>query len=255
MRYHPKNRTECKRLSRPLKEIDVEIQCSTFRAKEKDLKEIMKSTERYYQEIGHEYDEIWFSQHARGQYKKLYFFLQRKIAQLLLKKELVLDAGCGTCEWAAFMLSKGASVVGLDRSSRMLKLGKEKALSQRLTRDLNPVRGDLGFIPFREEMFDGVTILFMLGHLLDNGIRFFLGELARVVKNEGWMLFADTRLREPHQQQEHVVRTLKNGKEYIIYKRYFIAEELKNLLEQQLSRSFSTLELDSYVICVSSSRE
>jgi maltooligosyltrehalose synthase len=76
-----------------------------------------------------------------------------------------------------------------------------------------------------------------------------------VTKNEGWMLFVDTRLREPHQQQEYVVRTLKSGKEYIIYKRYFTVEELKNLLEQQLSRSFSTLELDSYVICVSPSRE
>jgi ubiquinone/menaquinone biosynthesis C-methylase UbiE len=255
MRYRPKNRIECKRLSRTLEDIDVEIKCSVFKVKEKDLKKTIKSTERYYQEIGHEYDETWYSQRARGQYKKLYFFLQRKIAQLLSKGTLVLDAGCGTCEWAAFMINRGASVVGLDRSSRMLKLGKEKSLSQGLTQNLDPVLGDISLIPVKEGTFDGVTILFVVGHLLDDGIRFFLSELARLVKNEGWMLFVDTRLRGPHQQQEHVVRTLKSGKEYIIYKRYFIAEELKNLLEQQLTRSFCTLELDSYVVCVSSPRE
>jgi ubiquinone/menaquinone biosynthesis C-methylase UbiE len=252
MRYRPKNRIECKRLSRTLRDIDAEIKCSAFRAKEADLKKIMKSTERYYQEIGHEYDEIWYSQYARRKYKNLYFFLQRKIAQLLWKGTLVLDAGCGTCEWAAFMINKGASVVGLDQSLRMLKLGKEKSLPQRLTQNLSLIRGDISLAPFKEETFDGATILFVLGHLLDDGTEFFLRELARVVKNEGWMLFVDTRLREPHQQQEYVVRTLKSGKEYIIYKRYFVAEELKSLLEQQLSRSFSALELESYVICVSS---
>jgi ubiquinone/menaquinone biosynthesis C-methylase UbiE len=253
MRYRPENRIECKQLSRTLRDIDVEIKCSVFKAKEKDFKKIMKSTGRYYQEIGREYDEIWYSQRARRQYKNLYFFLQREIAKLLLKEALVLDAGCGTCEWAAFMVNRGASVVGLDQSLRMLKLGKEKSLPQRLKQNLNLVRGDIGLSPFTEGAFDGAVILFVLSHLLDDGVKFFLEELVRVVKNEGWMLFVDTRLREPHQQQECLVRTLKSGKEYVIYKRYFTAEELKNLLEQQLSRSFSALELDSYVVCVSPS--
>jgi ubiquinone/menaquinone biosynthesis C-methylase UbiE len=153
------------------------------------------------------------------------------------------------------MINRDASVVALDQSLKMLKIGKEKSFRQRLTQNLNPVRGDISLIPFREGTFDGATIQFVLGHLPDDEIRFFLRELTRVVKNEGWILFADTRLREPHQQQEYVVRTPKSGREYIIYKRYFTAEELKNLLEQQLPRSFSTLELDNYVICVSSSRE
>jgi ubiquinone/menaquinone biosynthesis C-methylase UbiE len=253
MRYRPKNRVECKRFSRTLRDVDVEIKCGVFRAREEDLKKIMKSTEEYYQEIGHEYDEIWYSQRARKQYKNLYFFLQRKIAQLSLKEALVLDAGCGTCEWAAFMIKRGASVVGLDQSLGMLKLGKEKSLTQRLTQNLSLIRGDISVTPFKEGTFDGAAILFVLSHLLDNGTKFFLGELARVVKNEGWILFVDTRLHEPHQQQEYVVRTLKSGEEYTIYKRYFMAEELKNLLEQKLSRSFSALELDSYVICVSPS--
>jgi ubiquinone/menaquinone biosynthesis C-methylase UbiE len=249
MRYRPKSRIECRRLSRTLDDIDGEIDCAFFEMKEKDLKKIMESTERYYGEIGREYDEIWYSQRARRQYKTLYSPLERRIVRLLSKGALVLDAGCGTCEWSAFMVHKGASVVGLDRSSTMLELCKEKSLSQTQTQNFHLTLGDLSIIPFKEGAFDGVTAQFVLSHLLDDGMNSFLSELARVVKGEGWMLFVDTRLCEPHRRQEHLIRTLKSGKEYVIYKRYFVAEELKTFLERQLSRPFCAVNLESWVIC------
>jgi len=101
---------ECRRFSRIIREIDVEIQCSAFKAKEQDLEKIMRSTERYYQEIGHEYDELWYSPSAYMQHEKLYSFLQRKMTQFSSAGALVLDAGCGTCEWTAVMIKNGASV-------------------------------------------------------------------------------------------------------------------------------------------------
>ena len=249
MRYRPENRIECKKLSQILSDIDEEIDCAFFEVKDKDLEKIMKSTGEYYGKIGPEYDEIWYSNRARKQYRTVYSFLQREIAQRLAKEELVLDAGCGTCEWGVFMVGNGATVVGLNQSSMMLKAGKEKSRSQRLMRSLSLVRGDVSLLPFGEGTFDGATVQFVLSHLPDDELRLLLSGLERVVKKKGWMVFADTRLHEPHRQQEHVVRTLKSGKEYVIYKRYFAAEGLKTLLEQRLSRPFFASELDRWVIC------
>jgi len=133
----------------------------------------------------------------------------------------------------------------------MLQIGREKALSQGFAENLGIIRGDLSLLPFKERTFDGVTALFVLGHFPGCKMKIFLDELARVIKKEGWMLFVDTRLRKPHRRQELQVRTLKSGKEYMIYKRYFTAKELETLLEKRFSRPFLASEIDRYVICIS----
>jgi ubiquinone/menaquinone biosynthesis C-methylase UbiE len=252
MSYRPEEgRIECRRTSRVLKEVDAKIQCSAFKAKEQDLAMILESTKRYYDEIGNEYDDLWYSPQARIQYNKLYSFLQRKMAHLSSPGELVLDAGCGTCEWSTILMKNQALVVGFDQSIEMLQIGKEKSISRGVQTNLDLILGDLELLPYKERTFDGITILFVLGHLPDDKIRNFLDELARVIKEEAWMLFADGRFREPHQRQELQVRTLKSGKEYTVYKRYFTAVELKTVLEKRFHRSFSALEIDRYAICTS----
>jgi len=150
------------------------------------------------------------------------------------------------------MIERGASVVAFDRSLKMLQIGREKSLSRAFMQNLNLVRGDLSLLPFKERIFDGVRTLFVLGHLPDDKMEIFLDELARVIKEGGWMLFVDTRLHEPHRSKELQVRTLEDGREYIVYKRYFTAVELETLLEKSFSCSFSVLEIDRYVICISS---
>jgi len=253
MSYRPEEgRIECRQLSRLLKEIDAEIQCGIFKAKEQDLERIIESTKRYYEEIGSEYDELWYSPYAYVQYDKLYSLLQRKVSRLLSPSALILDAGCGTCEWATVMMKQGALIVGFDQSLKMLQIGREKSVSQGLGQNLNLIRGDLNHLPFKEETFDGITILFVLSHLPEYKMGNFLSELVRVTRKEGWSLVVDSRLREPHERQELQVRTLKSGKEYIIYKRYFTAVELRTLLEKQLSRFSLASELDRYIICMSS---
>jgi len=250
MSYRPEeDRIECRQLSILLKDIDAKIHCNTFKAKKQDLDRILESTKRYYEEIGNEYDDLWYSPNAYVQYDKLYSFLQRKISQLSSYGELVLDAGCGTCEWSTVLMKNGALVVGFDQSLKMLQIGREKSISRGFWTNLNLIRGDLKLLPYKKITFNGVTTLFVLGHLPDDKIGIFLEELARVIKDEAWMLFVDTRLHEPHQRQELLVRTLKSGKEYMVYKRYFTALELETLLEKSFHCSFSALEIDRYVIC------
>lgn len=249
MSYRSGDRIECRRFSRQIEDIDSHIQCTSFKAKEQDLEEVVNSTAKYYQEIGHEYDELWYSSDCRMQHNEFYSLVEGKLARLSSSKMLVLDAGCGTCEWATVMMKKGAFVAGFDQSLKMLRSGKYKAASRKLTQNLNVICGDLRSLPFKERTFDGATTIFVLSHLPEDRTKMFLDELRRVMKREGWMLFADSKFRQPHQERELQVRTLKNGQEYTVYKRYFTAIELENLLEKQFSRSFHALEVGRYIVC------
>ena len=59
MGYVPEGGVECRRLSVLLDQIDAEIECHEFRAKEQDLDKALTSTQRYYQAIAQEYDQLW----------------------------------------------------------------------------------------------------------------------------------------------------------------------------------------------------
>ena len=151
MSYRSGDRMECRRFSRQIEDIDSHTQCASFKAKEQDLEEVVHSTAEYYQEIGHEYDELWYSSDCRMQHDEFYSLVEGKLARLSSSKMLVLDAGCGTCEWATVMMKKGAFVAGFDQSLKMLRSGKYKAASRKLTQNLNVICGDSRSLPFKHD--------------------------------------------------------------------------------------------------------
>jgi len=245
---------ECRRLDRLLDQVDGQIWCNDFQAKGQDLHEALHSTERYYEAIAAEYDELWYSPAARMRYAEAYSLIQDRLGQLTLPSDLVLDAGCGTSEWATAVVGKGGRVIGLDSSPKMLRVGQRRMASLGGSGNLSLVCGDVGFLPFKERIFDGLMCLFVLSHLQDDCTAGFLRECGRVVRKDGWMLFLDSRSSQLHLQEELQVRTLAGGEEYLVYKRYFEAGRLASLLEEGTGRSFSPQEIDRYVLCASGSR-
>lgn len=98
------------------------------------------------------------------------------VALLEARPRRVLDAGCGTGEFAERVASVlGAEVVGLDQSERMVELTRARGLQAHL--------GDVQRLPFRDGEFDAASANWMLYHLpdLDRG----LSELARVLRPSG----------------------------------------------------------------------
>jgi len=89
----------------------------------------------------------------------------------------VLDACCGTGDLAAAAHARGASVVGLDFSERMLERARRKDPG------VEWVHGDMLALPFGDESFDAVTVGFGVRNVenLDGGLR----ELRRVLKPGG----------------------------------------------------------------------
>jgi SAM-dependent methyltransferase len=63
----------------------------------------------------------------------------------------VLDAGCGTGEFCALALARGAQVSGIDVAEGMLALARERAPEA----DLRV--GDIGHLPWADDAFDVVT--------------------------------------------------------------------------------------------------
>ena len=89
----------------------------------------------------------------------------------------VLDACCGTGDLAIEAERRGATVVGLDFSERMLDRARRKSGT------IEWIRGDALALPFGDGEFDAVTVGFGVRNLddLEGGLR----ELARVIRPGG----------------------------------------------------------------------
>ncbi len=102
----------------------------------------------------------------------------------LHKRDLVLDAGCGT----GLLMEKIASkhrVVGIDFSEMMIEIARKKI------RNSNFIRADLNNLPFRDQSFNkvfGVTILQNIEHPQRT-----VKEIARIIENGGLAVLSTLR--------------------------------------------------------------
>jgi len=99
------------------------------------------------------------------------------VEQAVRPDDRVLDVCCGTGDLAIAARKRGASVVGLDFSERML----ERARAKR--GDVDWVRGDLLALPFEDGSFDAVTVGFGVRNVED--LPAALAEMRRVLRPGG----------------------------------------------------------------------
>ena len=99
------------------------------------------------------------------------------IDETVQSDDRVLDACCGTGDLAIAARARGADVVGLDFSERMLERARRKGPQ------IDWVRGDVLALPFDEGSFDAVTVGFGVRNVedLEAGLR----ELRRVLRPGG----------------------------------------------------------------------
>jgi ubiquinone/menaquinone biosynthesis C-methylase UbiE len=97
--------------------------------------------------------------------------------------EHILDAGCGTGIFTSDIISKGASVTGLDISRPMLK----KALLK-TGNSFNCICADMLKLPFKDCSFDKTASITAIEFIKDAALA--LSELARVTKPGGAIVVA-----------------------------------------------------------------
>jgi 2-polyprenyl-3-methyl-5-hydroxy-6-metoxy-1,4-benzoquinol methylase len=109
----------------------------------------------------------------------------------------VLDVGCGDGAYALSAAERGAQVVGVDTSRRMLDAARERAASKGLEIDLR--EGDVQRLPIDDASFDivlAVTVLCIvndateatreMARVLSPGGRLVIGELGRFSTWAAW---------------------------------------------------------------------
>jgi demethylmenaquinone methyltransferase / 2-methoxy-6-polyprenyl-1,4-benzoquinol methylase len=99
------------------------------------------------------------------------------VEQVVRRGDRVLDACCGTGDLAIAARDRGASVVGLDFSERMLEHARAKR------GDIDWVSGDLLSLPFEDGSFDAVTVGFGVRNVDDLSAA--LAEMRRVLRPAG----------------------------------------------------------------------
>lgn len=99
------------------------------------------------------------------------------VRQVVERGDHVLDACCGTGDFAIIARKAGGSVVGLDFSAGMLERARRK------DKVIDWVQGDLLALPFEEATFDAATVGFGVRNVAD--LPRALAELYRVLKPGG----------------------------------------------------------------------
>lgn len=123
----------------------------------------------------------------------------------------ILDIATGTGDLAIALAKTNASkIVGLDISSGMLEIGKQKILNKDLQNTIEMVLGDSENMPFEDNTFDAITVAFGIRNFesLEKG----LSEILRVLKPNGIFVILETSV--------PVKTPYKQG--YKLYSKYFL---------------------------------
>ncbi|SEQ06142.1 demethylmenaquinone methyltransferase / 2-methoxy-6-polyprenyl-1,4-benzoquinol methylase [Hyunsoonleella jejuensis] len=128
----------------------------------------------------------------------------RKKVVSLVKAEApktILDIATGTGDLAIAMADTDAEkIVGLDISSGMLDIGKEKIHKKGLSSKIEMVLGDSENMPFEDNTFDAITVAFGVRNFenLKNGLK----EILRVLKPNGVFVILETSIptKTPYKQ-------------------------------------------------------
>jgi demethylmenaquinone methyltransferase/2-methoxy-6-polyprenyl-1,4-benzoquinol methylase len=115
--------------------------------------------------------------------------------------ETILDIATGTGDLAINLARTHArKIIGLDISSGMLDIGKEKIKKKGLENKIEMVLGDSENMPFEDNCFDAITVAFGVRNFetLENGLK----EILRVLKPEGCFVILETSMptKTPYKQ-------------------------------------------------------
>ncbi|MDA8596022.1 bifunctional demethylmenaquinone methyltransferase/2-methoxy-6-polyprenyl-1,4-benzoquinol methylase UbiE [Flavobacteriaceae bacterium] len=119
---------------------------------------------------------------------------RKKVVALIKKSgaKSVLDIATGTGDLAIMIAenTEAKKVIGLDISSGMLEVGKEKVSQAALNDKIEMVLGDSEKLPFEENSFDAITVSYGVRNFED--LNQGLSEIYRVLKPGGLFVVLET---------------------------------------------------------------
>lgn len=118
---------------------------------------------------------------------------RKKVVAIVKNKrpKTILDIATGTGDLAINLVETNAEkIIGLDISSGMLDVGKEKIKEKKLDQTIDMILGDSENIPFDDNAFDAITVAFGVRNFetLEKGLK----EILRVLKPSGIFVILET---------------------------------------------------------------
>ena len=102
-----------------------------------------------------------------------------------VSQETVLDAGCGPGVYSKWLLDRGARVVALDASEKMLGHARKRTEGRATFYHAN-LEEPLSFL--KDNSFDGIVSALAITYVRDHDTLF--AEFNRVLRNAGWLVFS-----------------------------------------------------------------
>ena len=128
---------------------------------------------------------------------------RKKVVKLIkaTNPESILDIATGTGDLAINLAETNATkIVGLDISSGMLEIGKEKIKKKSLETKIDMILADSENMPFEDNSFDAITVAFGVRNFetLESGLK----EIYRVLKPNGTFVILETSIptKTPYKQ-------------------------------------------------------
>ncbi|MFB0558827.1 MAG: class I SAM-dependent methyltransferase [Candidatus Bathyarchaeia archaeon] len=220
------------------------------------LRKILNSTRKYYGAFSDEYVKLydnWLTSEGAfsdPEYRIGYDHVAKILTGMVEDGQLIVDIGCGVGVWTVHMAKSGANVIGLDHSIEALSKHREKSKEEHVESNVFRIFGDGFNIPFRNDVFNGATLNWVLSHIPVKENLKFTKEVGWILRENAWLMISDSywRGQEGGKEQVQIRRTI-NGT-FEVYKYYYTPEELKDLLEATFCE-VDNLETTCYeMLCV-----
>jgi SAM-dependent methyltransferase len=144
-----------------------------------------------------------------------------------VRNQLVLDVGCGTGRYCELLSNRGARVVGIDPSSRLLEHARRKITpSCRFELRL----GRIEDVSFPRRHFDVIVSAMTVGHILE--LEPAIEAVGRIIKKRGRLIISDMHPYWFVSGFDYVKFFDRNGQEYRIPEYAHLFEEYWNLFRK-----------------------
>ncbi|HPS92218.1 MAG TPA: class I SAM-dependent methyltransferase [Methanothrix sp.] len=134
------------------------------------------------------YDELADAYAAQADTKPHNAYYERPATMSLIEEvdgKKILDAGCGPGVYSKWLLDRGAQVVSIDASEKMLSHARQRTENRAICYHANMEDG----LPFLDSSsFDGILSTLAVGYVRDQKALF--AEFHRLLRKGGWFIFS-----------------------------------------------------------------
>ena len=223
----------------------------------KEYHSILESTRSYYREYAADYVkfyENWVkgrNEFSDSEYMEGYETIAKVLTSIVTPGESVIDVGCGVGKWSTLLAEKGIYVTSVDNLSSVLREFLRTCRKYEIRSRISLIMSDGFYLPFKNEVFDGATLNWVLAHIPVTKSAQFMNEVSRVVKHKGWLFISDSYWRGQEGGKEQVQTREVGGKQYEVYKYYYEPSELEKIVQGNFGEVKLLQPLRYELICVS----